>query len=387
MKNLIKAIYTAIGTFLLLLGSCSDMNELSDRFLKDGEITYAVLPDSVAIGAGKERLQFEIFIQTNRVKTTRIYWNNHADSVDVEIGNKDGVFYKIIENLPEQSYLFNLVNIDQYGNRSLPYEVSGRTLGEKYESTMIDRRITSISTNSSGNRILMWGNVDESSDARYTEVSYINNENENVILQVPLSEKRTVITDLKLGNMPMYRTIYIPDEMAFEVFYTDFKETTLTYDGDYSMIKSEIIILGYSNQHNSGDNAAKNVLDDNYNNRWHTLVSANYPHWMVFDLGGDVLFSRFSIWPSIFGLNAGQTYDVRLPDKFSLWGRNDAPNGNLIDEIGWTKLGEYYYENRGGEQTFVIESPIPVRYLKMYAASGSNGTNIMSIGEFDIYSK
>lgn len=187
--------------------------------------------------------------------------------------------------------------------------------------------------------------------------------------------------------MPKYRTIYIPDEMAFEVFYTDFKETVLTYDGDYSMIKSEIIILGYSNQHDSGDNAAKNVLDDNYNNRWHTLVSANYPHWMVFDLGGDVLFSRFSIWPSIFGLNAGETYDVRLPDKFSLWGRNDAPNGNLIDEMGWTKLGEYYYENRGGEQTFVIENPIPVRYLKMYAASGSNGTNIMSIGEFDIYSK
>lgn len=131
MKNLIKAIYAAIGIFLLLLVSCSDMNELSDRFLKDGEITYAVLPDSVTIGAGKERLQFEIFIQTNRVKTTRIYWNNYADSVDVEIENKDGVFYKIIENLPEQSYLFNLVNIDQYGNRSLPYEVSGRTLGEK----------------------------------------------------------------------------------------------------------------------------------------------------------------------------------------------------------------------------------------------------------------
>ena len=117
MKNLMKAIYTAIGIFLLV--SCSDMNELSDKFLKDGEITYAVLPDSVTIGAGKERLQFEIFIQTNRVKTTRIYWNNYTDSVDVEIENKDGVFYKIIENLPEQSYVFNLVNIDQYGNRSL----------------------------------------------------------------------------------------------------------------------------------------------------------------------------------------------------------------------------------------------------------------------------
>lgn len=388
MSNLMKTIYISAATICLLFVSCSDMNELSDRFLKEGETTYAALPDSVAVGAGKERVQFEIFITTNRVKTTRIYWNNRTDSVDIEIGNQAGVFYKTIENLPEQSYLFDLVNLDQYGNRSLPYEVSGRSLGEKYESTMLNRRLVSLSANNAGNKVLVWGGMDESLDAGYTEISYTNTEDENVLIEVPLSDNSTIITDLKPGSLPKYRTVYIPDEMVVDVFYTDFAEASLAYDGDFLLIKSEISIMGYSNQHDSGDNAAKHALDDNYTNRWHTRVGENFPHWMAFDLGGEVPISRFSIWPSVFGLNPGEMYDNRLPAQFSLWGRIDAPRSdNLSEEEGWTQLGNYSFEDKGGEQTFIIDNPIPVRYFKMYAPSGLHGTALMVIGEFDIYSR
>ena len=388
MNNLLEIIYISAITVCLLLVSCSDMNELSDRFLKEGETTYATLPDSVTVGAGKERVQFEIFITTNRVKTTRIYWNNHTDSVDIEIGNQAGVFYKTIENLPEQSYLFDLVNLDQYGNRSLPYEVSGRSLGEKYESTMLNRRLVSLSANNAGNKVLVWGGMDESLDAGYTEISYTNTEDENVLIEVPLSDNSTIITDLKPGSLPKYRTVYIPDEMVVDVFYTDFAEASLAYDGDFLLIKSEISIMGYSNQHDSGDNAAKHALDDNYTNRWHTRVGKNYPHWMVFDIGGEVLVSRFSIWPSVFGLETGKIFDNRLPATFSLWGRNDEPpSDNLSGEEGWTQLGNYSIEERGGEQTFIIDNPIPVKYLKMSSPNGLNGTTMMVIGEFDIYSR
>lgn len=383
-----EIIYISAITVFLLFVSCSDMNELSDRFLKEGETTYAALPDSVTVGAGKERIQFEIFITTNRVKTMRIYWNNRTDSVDIEIGNQVGVFYKTIENLPEQSYLFDLVNFDQYGNRSLPYEVSGRSLGEKYESTMLNRRLVSLSANNAGNKVLVWGGMDESLDAGYTEISYINTEDENVLMEVPLSENSTIITDLKPGNLPKYRTVYIPDEMVVDVFYTDFAEAPLAYNGDFLLIKSEISIMGYSNQHDSGDNAAKHALDDNYTNRWHTRVGENFPHWMVFDIGGEVLVSRFSIWPSVFGLETGQLFDNRLPATFSLWGRNDEPpSDNLSGEEGWTQLGNYSFEERGGEQTFIIDKPILVKYLKMSSPNGLNGTTMMVIGEFDIYSR
>jgi hypothetical protein len=363
------------------------MNELSDRFLSKGETTYVTKPDSIAVGSGRERVKFEIYIKTNRVKTARIYWNNRADSTDIEVGNTDGVFSTVIEGLREQSYLFDLVNIDRYGNRSLPYEVSGRSLGEKYESAMINRRLVSINADKSGNKILEWGNVDESLDARYSEVSYIDVNGRETVRTIPLSESVTRIPDLKSGSLPRYRTVYIPDEMALDRFYTPYRDGELTYPGEYMLLKSDIAIVGYSNQHDSGDNAASHALDNNYGNRWHTLVSSNFPHWMVFDLASEAPVSRISIWPSVFGLNAGQTFDNRLPASFTLWGRTDAPGDDLASEEGWTKLGEYPCEERGGEQTFAIANPVPVRYLKFYSPSGMNGTTMMVIGEFDFYTK
>ncbi|MDR1224135.1 MAG: hypothetical protein LBL07_14840 [Tannerella sp.] len=385
MKNLIKAIYGIMAC--LLCASCSDMNELSDRFLSKGETTYATMPDSIAVGAGRERVKFEIYMKTNRVKTTRIYWNNRADSAEIEIGNTDGVFSTIIEGLREQSYLFDLVDIDRYGNTSLPYEVSGRSLGERYESAMINRRIVSINVDKSGSKILEWGNVDESLDARYSEVSYTDVNNREVVLTVPLSESVTYIPDLKLGALPKYRTVYIPDEMALDRFYTPYRDGELKYPGDYFLLKSDITIIGYSTQHDSGNNAAMHALDNNYSNRWHTQASSNYPHWMAFDLAGESSVSRVSIWPSVFDLAAGQTFDNRLPATVTLWGRTDGPGEDLVSEEGWTKLGEYPCEERGGEQTFVIANPIPVRYLKLYAPSGINGSAVMVIGEIDIYTK
>jgi hypothetical protein len=339
------------------------------------------------VGTGRERVKFEVYIKTNRVKTTRIFWNNHADSADIEIGNTDGVFSTFIENLREQTYLFDLVNIDPYGNKSLSYEISGRSLGEKYESAMINRRLISICADKSGAKVLEWGNVDESLDVKYSEVSYMNVDSRETVRAVPLSERITVIPDIKSGSLPKYRTIYIPDEMAIDLFYTPYRDGELKYPGDYLLLKSDISIIGYSNQHDAGDNAAKNAFDGNYNNRWHSQASANYPHWMAFDLNGESPVSRISIWPSVYDLSAGQTYDNRLPATVTLWGRTDAPGDDLTTEKGWTNLGTYSCEDRSGEQTFVIENPIPVRYLKIYAPSGLNGTTIMVTGEIDIYTK
>ena len=386
MKNLIKAFFLSGIMVCMLFTSCSDMNELSDRFLKDGEISYAAMPDFAYVGAGKERVQFLIWFTTNRVKTVRIYWNNYSDSTDVEIGNQTGVFQKIVENLPEQSYLFNMVSLDQYGNKSLPYEMSGRTLGAKYESSMLNRSLVSINADKLGNKVLEWGNVDESSDAKYTEVKYTNVNNESVTIVVPLTESKTIIPDLKLNTLPQYRTVYIPDLLELDVFGTPFKDGELKYAGEFMLLKPEISIMGYSSQHDSGSNAAKNVLDNNYANRWHTRSPGNFPHWMAFNMGAEVTISRFSLFASIFDPEVGN-YDTRLPASVTLWGRTDEPpSDDLGSDEGWTKLGEYPCENRIGEQTFVINSPIPVRYFKMFSPSGVHAT-LMVLGEVDFYSR
>ena len=203
-----------------IMQACSDMNELSDRFLKEGEIIYAAMVDSASIGAGEKRVKIEMRIKSIRIQTVRIYWNDKTDSTDVNIDNKSGFFSRMIENLQERNYIFNLVSFDKYGNQSLSYELSGRALGELYRGAMINRVISKIETNA-GKTVLTWGDFDVSSDARFNEIKYTSTANEETIREAPISEGKTEISDMKNGSIVEYRTAYVPDDMEVDIFYTD----------------------------------------------------------------------------------------------------------------------------------------------------------------------
>jgi hypothetical protein len=95
-KNSMKQLYylrsasgnsTAIGIVLLavMLIACSDMNDLHQPYLDRGEIIYAAKADSIAPHSGKNRLELEVFIGSQRIKTVRFFWNDYRDSSDLDI--------------------------------------------------------------------------------------------------------------------------------------------------------------------------------------------------------------------------------------------------------------------------------------------------------------
>mgnify|MGYP001794566739 FL=1 len=122
--------------------SCTKMNELHQKYLDEGENIYAAKVDSVAAHAGLGRLQLEIFIMSQRIETVLIFWNDYADSVEINISNQTGVFNKLIENMDEKEYIFQLISIDKYGHRSLPFEVTGNVYGNNFQSILTNRVIT-----------------------------------------------------------------------------------------------------------------------------------------------------------------------------------------------------------------------------------------------------
>ena len=77
---------------------------------------------------GNGRVKMELFINAQRIEKLRIYWNAYTDSIDFNVGGQVGEFSLMIENLPEREYLFQIVSFDKYGNRSLPFEATGRAL-------------------------------------------------------------------------------------------------------------------------------------------------------------------------------------------------------------------------------------------------------------------
>jgi hypothetical protein len=198
--------------------SCGDMNDLHIGYLERGEKVYAAKVDSVSPGPGDGRIEMEMFIYTQRIDHICIFWNAGNDSADFNIGNRAGTFRFMIENLPEKEYLFEIVSFDKFGNRSLPYEVSGMAYGEYYKTYLQNRGLASM-VKLDEKAVLKWSDPPEG--ALYTTVYYKTGANADAVIKVPADESETVIDDYLPMSTFFYSTSYKPAENSPDVFESE----------------------------------------------------------------------------------------------------------------------------------------------------------------------
>jgi hypothetical protein len=195
------------------------MNELGNRFLDREEILYAEKADSAAANAGFKRIEIQVHIKSQRVDFVRVHFtrNARADSVDIQVGSRSGTFSRIIEDMPASEYLFQLVSFDKYGNRSLPYEVSGKAVGDNFLNMLVNRSLSSVDI-SGTHMTIGWGGAP--SYALWSEVIYTNTSGQTVTVIVPADETGTEITDFG-GGLPEYTTLFLPDENSIDTLRVD----------------------------------------------------------------------------------------------------------------------------------------------------------------------
>ncbi|HZL10675.1 MAG TPA: DUF4998 domain-containing protein [Prolixibacteraceae bacterium] len=214
----ISNIYiVSIVLLAIFVQSCTKMNDLHQPYLDEGEIIYAAKVDSVAAKAGKGRIELEMLITAQRIETVRIFWNDYTDSLDVAIDNQTGDVSKFIENLPEKGYIFQFVSIDQFGNKSLPFEVTGSVYGDIFQTIITNRQIKSISELVDGKITITWQSAVD--NGVRCDLNYINAVGVEVTRKVPMTESTTTLTDLASGLN--YRTLFIPEPNAIDTFYTE----------------------------------------------------------------------------------------------------------------------------------------------------------------------
>lgn len=221
----IQRYLVAMGIALLAHYSCSDMNDLHLGYLEEGEIIYAAKVDSVSPGPGNERLMLEIFVKSQRVDFVRAYWNSYQDSLDISIGNKTGVFNVILDNMPESEYLFQLISFDKFGNKSLPFEVVGGSLGESYRKVLPNRRIESIKVNKESLLEISWNYAIE--NTIYTTFTYTDSSGKNHTIEVKPDEMTTTITDWAPASKAVHNTTYLPSANAIDTFTSNSFESIL----------------------------------------------------------------------------------------------------------------------------------------------------------------
>jgi len=211
MKNLVK-ILTVLCCICLLIVACDGMNDIQQKYLDESQQVYLGKVDSILSFSGLEKVKLVWYINADpKIETTVIYWNFRQDSLvkpfeRIQEGHhgiqKDSV---IIENLPEGTYNFELVNKNRYGESSLKSEVRGVSYGDEYRSTLATRPISSVlisdvSAQSSTVRI-NWGGAP--ARALGTRVSYKKRSTgEEVIEDVINTVGATTLTDVgnRLGN-------------------------------------------------------------------------------------------------------------------------------------------------------------------------------------------
>lgn len=215
-----KMAYLLYIVFFCILASCLKMNDLHDIYLRRGETIYVGKPDSVIFFAGRERVKLRYWESDPKATKLAIYWLSRTDSIILDIPShlaKDSVEV-IIPNLPEYGYSFDLVTMNKdYGNRSVPLQSSGNTYGDNFQSLLTNRVMKYILDTSLNELTIAWIGAIEKGIG--TEVVYINNEGDNVIKFVPMTEKSTVINDW-VGEVK-YRTLFLPEPSAIDTFYTE----------------------------------------------------------------------------------------------------------------------------------------------------------------------
>lgn len=122
MKNNYNYLWIVLISFLV---SCSDMNDLHQPYLDQGEHIYAAKVDAVVVRPGNERIQLDLFYTAQRIKECVIYWNVRQNSLVKELpaSGVNGVPV-LLEDMPEGTYSFEIVTKDLYGNESLVVEAS-----------------------------------------------------------------------------------------------------------------------------------------------------------------------------------------------------------------------------------------------------------------------
>lgn len=368
MKRILKT-----GTFLLFVTTiwgCQDMDSTYKEFIVPGGLTYVGKPSGVKAYTGKYRVLLKWARNPDpKVTKTRVYWNNYRDSVEVESKVGEDSLSVLLEGLNEQNYSFFLRSFDESGNMSVPVEVITRVFGTQYEQSLLNRGLNRSTLDADGNVTLNWGLANISAGTLRTEVFYTSLDGSIKNIDVPAGEDGSEIDDFTSGKPLRYRTVYVPDSLAIDTFYTGYDTV-----GQFLFDKGGWKIVSFSSEHPGDANRVLNFVDGTDATRWHSHASAgpNYPHHATIDMGTEQKITQFGVWRTTFE-NGG---DDRAPDRIQFLVSNDNEN--------WTDLGSYSFDRFvNGEQLFPVDDAPRGRYFKFVGLSGPHPYIVM--GEISVY--
>lgn len=209
-----------------MFGACSDMNDVHDPYMKDGEKIYIGRVDSMHNFGGNERVLLRYWITDPRAKTLCIYWNHKKDSINVDIPSHDPLDSQEVmigENgstIAEGDYTFQIYSYDNRGHRSIQFEQLVNVYGEKYRLTLSNRTIQKVSKEE--NTLTIEWNGSNNSEETGIEIFYTdtNDKEKSLFIETESLSFPTIIENVNLQQPVKYQTWYKPEPESIDQFNT-----------------------------------------------------------------------------------------------------------------------------------------------------------------------
>lgn len=397
-----KHIYANIVSFVLLsliVVSCKRDDAYKD-FVKDGAIIYPGKPSKLKALAGKNRAKLTWIVIDAKVSKFKIHWNNGSDSLEipaVNTGETADTVNVIIDNLPENNYIFEIVSYDNDGNQSIKEEVAAKVYGDEYVGALLNRAIKR-SGSMSGVADVYWGTPEQSDVG--LELKYTDNSGTARVVKVAKTDTLTSLPNYKNGTQFSYRTLFLPDTMSFDTVATAYITPSAPVIA-YPLISSSTFkpYVLPTDATTAWGWTLPMLWDNNTaeGSGFHTFDVAMPAHFSI-DLGVVTSLHEIKIWQRQLTL-----YDAGNLRNFEIWGSTEpAADGSFT---GWTKLGVFESIKPSGQATgyttadanyakagesFVFAESIPnVRYIRFKVFKNWLGKNpgAIHLMEMKLWSK
>lgn len=377
-----------------ILWSCGKMDATYHEFIENGERIYVGKADSAIVFNGKGRVLLQwLAVADRKIAQAKVFWNNRTFSKEVVVHKTPGIdtIRVMIDDLPEGEYSFEIVHYDADSNFSMASNVSGRSYGTAYATSLLPRPITEYNF-VDGQVLINWGG--SMAGMVGVEIEYTDKANTPRLVDVPTDATETVLTDFVSGQAFRYRTAYLPDSSSLDTFRTEYVERTVEFTPEEEALdKSKFSVLklpGDTWENNVQVRTLEKIWDGKTTgaaNSFNGKVGEPFPQHFTIDLGTTAALTRMMYWPKAV---SGDSYTT-TPRYFEIWGSNDPdPDGGWEN---WTKIldGEYVkpsglpgseytpedraYSLAGIEYTFPEETP-PYRYIRFKTLELWEGGNV-----------
>jgi len=357
---------------LSVFTACKKMDSKYNQYVVPGGLIYPQQISNPYAQPGHNRIKISWLRGVDpTVVKAKIFWNNYADSVEINIPAIADTISTMIENLPEKSYSFEIKTYDNLGNSSVPVEIIRSVYGNLYQSLLLSRNVRSNIIDANGIVTIIWGDADITLGAYSSDFTYTNIAGVLKTVRAKMKQPSSVISDYKVGTTYKYRTLYLPDTTSIDTFYTDY----LVQHISAKISKANWIATADSYTATGllpTGGPPRLAIDDNITTYWHVVWPTpvtQYPHWLAIDM--------------LQAVNVGNVELTSRQNSFTSF--TDFIIQGSMDGINWTSYNSFKFLGINTPQMYSVPGSPLMRYVRIYMTKGTGTNTFANLGEFTAY--